>query len=233
MNFSQLHERLRLEVLRRIDREVLTAALLARQTGLQQSHISNFLRSKRRLSLPALDRVLAAQSLSVEDLSTAAESTSVSTPPLQDAIPLISQASAMNDPTVPLASATELIRLPAITLSGIRPRQSARGRKWQRFVAIGVTPAQAESMHPVLLPNMILVLDRHHTSLSPHQPGVMDIFAVKVEKSMMLRYVTFDANRLVLRPHRLESPIRLVEVEPQISPSDLIIGRVCAYIGQR
>ena len=222
-----------MEVLRRIDREVLTAALLSRQTGLQQSHISNFLRSKRRLSLPALDRVLAAQSLSVEDLIAVAEAAPISEPALQDAIPLVSQASAINDSIIPAASATELIRLPTVTLSGIRPRQSARSRKWQRFVAIGVTPAQAESMHPVLLPNMILVLDRHYNSLAPHQPGVMDIFAVKVDKSMMLRYVTFDANRLVLRPHRLEFPIRLIEVEPQVSPSDLIVGRVCAYIGQR
>ena len=47
-----------MELLSRIDREVLTAAVLARQTGLQQPHISNFLNSKRRLSLQALDRVL-------------------------------------------------------------------------------------------------------------------------------------------------------------------------------
>src|ERR1700749_1144840 len=68
MNFSQLHERLRMEILRRIDRGVLTGTLLARQTGLRPSHISNFIRSRRKLSLAALDRVLAAQLLSIDDL---------------------------------------------------------------------------------------------------------------------------------------------------------------------
>ena len=58
MIFLELHERLRLEVWRRIDRGVLSRALLARQTGLAQAHISNFLHRRRRLSLPALDRLL-------------------------------------------------------------------------------------------------------------------------------------------------------------------------------
>ena len=195
-----------MELLRRIDREVLTAALLARQTGMQQSHISNFLRSKRRFSLPALDRVLAAQSLGVEDLLATGEMALLAQPTSQNAIPLISQASAMNDFIIPENAAQELIRLPAMTLSDLRPRQSAKRRQWQRFVGIGVTPAQAEAMHPVLLPNMVVILDRHHNSLSPIQPGVLDIFAVKVDKTLFLRYGSFDANRLVLRPHRLEYP---------------------------
>src|SRR5580698_3427712 len=68
MNFSQLHEQLRLELLRRIARGVLSGTLLARQTGLRPAHISNFLHRKRRLSLDALDRVLSAQSITIEEL---------------------------------------------------------------------------------------------------------------------------------------------------------------------
>ena len=222
-----------MELLRRIDREVLTAALLARQTGLQQSHISNVLRSKRHFSLQALDRVLAAQRLSVEDLLAPEEQTAPLPGALQEAIPLVSQSVAMNDSLIALSPTTEFIRLPGAVFSELRPKQGARRRQWQRFVAIGVTASQAESMQPVLLPNMVLVLDRHYNSLTPSATDAMDIFAVRVEKTLYLRYVTFDANRLILRPHRLDHPIRLVEVEPQLSPSDLIIGRVCAYIGQR
>jgi len=43
MNFTQMHERLRLELLRRIQRGTLSVSLLARQTGFGQAHISNFL----------------------------------------------------------------------------------------------------------------------------------------------------------------------------------------------
>src|ERR1700752_5387117 len=68
MNFLQMHERLRLELLRRIQRGPLSVSLLARQTGFGQSHISNFLRSRRQLSLEALDRVRSAQHMTAGDL---------------------------------------------------------------------------------------------------------------------------------------------------------------------
>src|SRR6202140_489234 len=68
MNFSQMHERLRLELLRRIQRGTLTVSLLARQTGFGQAHISNFLHSRRQLSLDAMDRILTAQHMAAADL---------------------------------------------------------------------------------------------------------------------------------------------------------------------
>ena len=68
MNFTQMHERLRLELLRRIQRGTVSVSLLARQTGFGQSHLSNFLHSRRQLSLEALDRILAAQHMGAVDL---------------------------------------------------------------------------------------------------------------------------------------------------------------------
>ena len=68
MNFQDLHELLRLELLRRIDRGTLTQSRLAQQAGFQQAHISNFLNRKRALSLEGLDRVLASQNLSIDQI---------------------------------------------------------------------------------------------------------------------------------------------------------------------
>src|ERR1700728_4233597 len=102
MNFIELHERLRLETWRRIDQGILSSSLLARQTGLAQAHISNFLHRRRRLSLPALDRVLLAQELTVEDLYPV-RSVALSPPEStarepMDVVPLVSQAVAMTAP---------------------------------------------------------------------------------------------------------------------------------------
>ena len=69
MNFQDLHELLRLELLRRIELGSLTGTSLARQSGFRQAHISNFLNRKRSLSLDGLDRVLAAQNLSIEQIT--------------------------------------------------------------------------------------------------------------------------------------------------------------------
>ena len=68
MNFTQMHERLRVELLRRIERGTLSVSLLARQTGFGKSHLSNFLHSRRQLSLEGLDRMLATQHMACEGL---------------------------------------------------------------------------------------------------------------------------------------------------------------------
>src|SRR5437763_15224163 len=68
MNFQDLHELLRVELLRRIERGTLTGSRLALQAGFQQAHISNFLNKKRALSLEGLDRVLASQNLTIDQI---------------------------------------------------------------------------------------------------------------------------------------------------------------------
>ena len=53
MKFKALQENLRKLIRGRIDEGDLTGLKLAHQTGFQQAHISNFLNSKRSLSLGA------------------------------------------------------------------------------------------------------------------------------------------------------------------------------------
>ena len=68
-----MHERLRLELLRRVQRGTVSVSLLGRQTGFGQAHLSNFLHSRRQLSLEAMDRILAAQHLTIADLLPSAQ----------------------------------------------------------------------------------------------------------------------------------------------------------------
>lgn len=230
MNFSQLHERLRIEVARRIDRGQLTGTLLARQTGLRPSHISNFIHRKRKLSLAALDRVLAAQSLSIEDLMPESIRSQNSSDHNTSAVPLVSQATALHSPVINLRSIIELIHLPAGMLDHLRPRRTLARREWQRFLAVRITAAQARPMEPTLSAGMVAVIDRHYNSLAPHQPPKPNIYAVNVINTMSFRYVGYEANRVILRPHRLEHPVELLRLEADQSPSDFIVGRVCAAI---
>ncbi|MBV8629815.1 MAG: hypothetical protein JOZ83_02745, partial [Silvibacterium sp.] len=177
MNAAQIHERLRLEIARRINRGLITGTLLARQTGLKPSHISNFLHRKRKLSLAAFDRILASQALSIEDLlpqRPTSHSAHTSLGELQegrlDTVPLVSQATAMYSPAISSRSTVELIRLPSGILDQLRPRRALVRRDWQRFVAVRVSAGQAAPMSPVLISNAIVVLDRHYNSLAPNLP---------------------------------------------------------------
>jgi hypothetical protein len=231
MNFSQLHDRLRTEIVRRIDRGQLTGTLLARQTGLRPSHFSNFIHRKRKLSLSALDRVLAAQLLSVEDLLPESARTDVEHA-AGDAsmVPLVSHATALHTPIVPQRSILELIHLPAGTLDQLRPRRTVARRDWQRFLAVRVTAAQAAPMNPVLSADAIALLDRHYNSLAPNHPSRPNIYGVNIANTLAFRYVSYQTNRLILRPHALDHPIELLRLGADESPSTSIIGRVCITI---
>jgi transcriptional regulator with XRE-family HTH domain len=231
MNFSQLHERLRMEMVRRIDRGQLTGTLLARQTGLRAPHISNFIRGKRNLSLSALDRVLAAQLLSIEDLLPESSRTQPK-PAAEDTstVPLVASAIALHSPIINRQSTLELIHLPAGMFDQLRPRRTLARRNWQRFVAVRLSEAQARPMNPVLSAGSLAVLDRHYNSLAANQPSRPNIYAVNLANTLVFRYVSYEANRLTLRPHAVDCPIELLKLGAEESPSACIAGRVCITI---
>jgi hypothetical protein len=234
MKFLDLHERLRLETWRRIDLGIQSSALLARQTGLAQAHISNFLHRRRRLSLPALDRILLAQALSIEDLTTAEGS---HYPPPKgkervnmDLVPIVSQTVAMTAPAISMRAATDSLGVPGEWLEAVPVRRAITRRHWDRFVAVRVTPQQALSMDPILRVGSVVVLDRHYNSLVTCRPPQPNIYGVRVSGQMAFRHVSFESSRLVLRPRSLDYPVELLELADKESPSDLLVGRVCLCV---
>ncbi len=208
----------------------MTASLLARKTGLQQPHISNFVHSKRRLSLQALDRVLAALELSVADLIDLREDVRAdarAAAPAVEFIPLVSQEVAMYDDRIRSASIMERVQLPGAILAGLRAEHGVRSPARERFVALSLTPAQAAPMYPVLRAAAIVVLDRHSNMPSAASAAARPIYAVRFGKQLQFCYLSFDRSHLVLRPHSLDFPVQLLPVPLQTAPSDLVVGRVC------
>jgi hypothetical protein len=227
MNFTQMHERLRLELLRRIQRGTVSVSLLARQTGLGQSHLSNFLHSRRQLSLEAMDRVLSAQHLTAADLLPALSQRA--SPPLDgenSSVPIVSHAAALFEPYIRPSAVQSMLHLPDGLLQSIRSHASHSRRAWQRFVAIRSSAADAQAMEPLLLPEAIVLLDRHYNLLAPYRPNRPNLYAVRHGAHLTLRYVDFLAGRLMLRPHNMTLPVELIELDPGETPGDLIAGRV-------
>ena len=233
MNFTQMHERLRLGLLRRIQRGTLSVSLLARQTGFGQSHMSNFLRSRRQLSLEALDRVLFSQHISLHDLLPLDRRvTYVAEDEQGDTIPLVSHAGALFEPRIRPSSIRAMIRIPEGQLSDIRSRSPNSRKKWLRFVAISIPADDALAMNPVVQADALVVLDRHYNSLFDHRPGRQNIYAVRNGSHLVLRYADFLANRLVLRPYNLAFPVDLLEILPGETPGDLIVGRIVLIMNE-
>jgi len=232
MNFTQLHERLRLELQRRIQRGSLTVSLLARQTGLGQSHLSNFLHSRRQLSLEAMDRVLAAQHLLLFDLVASATRVASAAPEESSSVPVVSHAAAMFEPIIRASLAQAMIRVPGAVLESARARTTSTRRAWQRFVAVRVHPEDEPPMEPLVFTDAMAVVDRHYTSLAPYRQDRLNLYAVRNGAHLTFRYAEFLANRLVLRPRNIGFPLELIEIEQDRPPNELLAGRVLMILNE-
>ena len=233
MNLTQMHERLRLELLRRIQRGTLSVSLLARQTGFGQPHLSNFLHNRRQLSLEAVDRVLAAQHMTAADLLPVLHQPGFFPVDREESsVPLVSHHAALFEPYIRPSAAQSMLSLPAGVLQSLRTRVTSPRRAWQRFVAVRVSAADALPMEPLLLPDATALLDRHYISLMPYRPNRPNLYAIRHGSHLTLRYAEFVANRLVLRPQNIGFPVDLIEVDPDESPGDLIAGRVALIVNE-
>jgi hypothetical protein len=234
MNFQDLHELLRLELLRRIEQGSLTGTALARQAGFRQAHISNFLNHKRALSLDGLDRVLAAQNLTVDQIMPL-ELCAASSPPATDpieAIPVVSPSTAMNEAQVRPGSVIETIHVSASRLQDNRARPSVKCAHWQRFLAVRADAQQTAAMDPMIADGAIVVLDRHYNSLAPYHAHQRTLYAVRCGTGLVFRYLEFDDGRLILRPLSLAFPVQLLALESHETPADYIVGRVCLVVSE-
>jgi hypothetical protein len=233
MNFIQMHERLRLELLRRIQRGSLSVSLLARQTGFGQAHLSNFLRSRRQLSLDAMDRILAAQHLAASDLLPAVRlSASQPESELDSAIPLVSHAVALFEPLIRPSAIQSLVRLPPNALQSVHARATNSRRAWQRFVAVRVTTADALPMEPLVMPEAIALIDRHYNSPLPYRPNRPNLYAVRHLSRLVFRYAEVHGSQLILRPHNNAFPLELLVADPGETANDLLTGRVVLILNE-
>jgi hypothetical protein len=242
MNFQDLHELLRVELMRRIERGTLTGSRLAQQAGFQQAHISNFLNKKRALSLEGLDRVLASQNLTIDqilplEISAAqapnAPQTQTSDP--LEIVPVVSPSAAMDEARISPAVIIETIQVSASRLNSNHPnraRTSTSHAHWQRFLAIRADTQQSAAMDPLVSPGAIAVLDRHYNSLAPYRAHQPTLYAVRCGAALLLRFVDFDEGRLILRPYSRDFPVQLLPLATHETPADYIVGRVCLVFSE-
>lgn len=236
MKFGALHENLRLEILRRIDRGVLTGSTLARATNFQQAHISNFLNRKRSLSLEGLDRVLAAENLSILDLLPADALSRIPalglTTSLTQPIAVVTHTAAALSVRIKPSEIIDTVEMPESILRSSQERPASGKDLWQRFVAIRVDALQAASMEPLLRQHFVAVIDRHYNSLALYRSQSPSMYAVHASDALHLCFLELEGNRLILRPRNHQVPVRLIELAANKQPADLIVGRVCYVLSE-
>jgi phage repressor protein C with HTH and peptisase S24 domain len=232
MKFKALQENLRKVIRKRIDDDQLTGLKLAQQTGFQQAHISNFLNSKRSLSLEGMDKVLQVQKLSVLDLLDPHEINKRASilPPSADDFEdvLLTEGSiAAGEPLVTSDDVKDILKFKKSFLKRLRAEPASMRDDWRRFVLIKVDARDGMSMYPRLLPGSTVLIDRHYNSLTPYRKNEQNMYAVKKDDGCTVKYVELVENALVLRPHNQAYPVSVINVEEGKTYADYIVGRIC------
>jgi transcriptional regulator with XRE-family HTH domain len=237
MNFRHLHDRVRVELLRRMERGTLSVSLLARQTGLTQAHISNFLHGHRSMSMDALDKVLAAIRMPVEDLMVQKRGYLLENRAKSSAeIPLVPHAVAIFEPYMRASVVERMLSFPGASLADLEPRCSSARKIWERFVAIHVDAEDAQGMEPVLLPGAVVLLDRHYTSFKPMPEALREdrpnLYAARFGSQLLIRYAQYQADRVVLRPYRAQAEAHVIEIGVGETANDVLVGRVVRIVNE-
>ena len=232
MKFKALQENLRKRMWQRIEAGELTGLKLARQTGFEQAHISNFLNRKRSLSQEGLDRVLTAQHLSVLDLLDPDEINKRASilPPAEDEfenVLLVEGEVAAGEPLITSENVRDILKFKKAFLQRLRSDLASAREDWRRFVLVKVDARDGMSMYPRLLPGATVLVDRHYNSLKPYRKGEQNMYAVRKEDGCTVKYLEPAGDNLVLRPHNQAYPVDVLEIEEGKSFADYIVGRVC------
>ena len=231
MNATGLQDELRRILWERIRAKKLTGLALARQTQFEQAYISNFLNRKRSLSLEGMDRLLAAQNLSIYDLLNRDElnkrTSSISAGEGNfDNVVLTDAANAAREPVIRREAVRDVLKFKRSFLKRLRSAPSKDRDSWQRFVLIKVDAQEATSMYPRLLPGAMVLIDRHYNLLQPYRRNQANIYAVRKGPGCTIKYVERAGDHLVLRPHNQLYPVSVLPLDGH-EASEMIVGRIC------
>lgn len=227
MLISDLQNRLRMLVSRRIAAGELTGTALAHRAGFQQAHVSNFLNGRRGLSIDAMDRMMAVLRLEVRDLMPAprrvgriaAEDAGV------EAVPVV-PAGLLFEGDFADGEATEFVQFKRSFLQRLRPLPASERGGWRRFVAFRADKQCALAMRPRLAAGAMLLIDRHYNSPRSYRRQEPNLYVVKSAEGCKVRYVQLQGDQLTLRPENQEFALDYIQPGRGESFADYVAGRV-------
>ena len=138
VKLQDLQDRLRAHIRARIRRRELTGSDLSRQAGFQQGHLSNFLNSRRGLSLESMDRLLDTLQIEMLDLVDAGEIQRRLLPPVGgDGLENIARVSAEHAARLPRFTSEQVrgtVSFRKTYLRRLKPKDVCGRADWLRFV---------------------------------------------------------------------------------------------------
>jgi len=228
VTLDDLQKQLRLHIRARIGRGQLTGIGLARAADFPQGHLSNFLNARRGLSLESMDRLLNTLGIGILDLIEQEQIQKHAELPAQEGIERIAMVAAENAVLARFAP-EQILETRCFNKSFLRrlkPRYAEDRRDWLRFVLLKLK-VQGVSLPALRTVSVILLIDRHYSSLDPYRRLQPNMYVVRREGRCMVGYVTAFDDYLLVRPRDAQAAIDILKIERGRRYSEYIVGRVC------
>jgi transcriptional regulator with XRE-family HTH domain len=226
MLFADLHERTRQLVLATVKSRQITQRALGELVGVRQAHISNFLQGRRGLSMDRQDAILNVLGLDVMSLIEMSEQTpSPNSPTSIESVPLIEHKAAMN-PSFGKNEILGELGFTTILLRRLTADPPEKRTAWVRFIAIRADAALAAPMHPRLSNGSVLLVDRHYCSLSGYQRDEPNLYLLRKDQMLMVRWLEMQGDNLSLRPDSSEHPLDFIAIDRKHPLTSCVVGRV-------
>jgi hypothetical protein len=231
MTLQDVQDQLRVHIRARIGRGELTGRALAAEASLPQGHLSNFLNSRRGLSLESMDRLMSALHLGVIDLMTPEELRAHIPPGRLSGVEPVAMVSAEHAALARFRDDQILERrnFNKSFLRKLKPDAAVDRSDWLRFVLIKLDRGSTSGFFPRSTAATLLV-DRYYNSLQPYRRLHPNLYALNLAERCVAAYLSVCDNCLMLHPREPRQPIEVVRIEPGRSYWDYIVGRVC-YVG--
>lgn len=231
MTLQDVQDQLRVHIRARISRGELTGSALASKASLPQGHLSNFLNSRRGLSLESMDRLMSALRLGVIDLMTSEEVRAHLGPRRPQSVEPVALVAAEHAALARFRDdqILETRNFNKSFLRKLKPGAAVDRSDWLRFVLIKLDRRNSGGFFPRSAAATLLV-DRYYNSLEPYRRFHPNLYALNLAGRCVAAYISVCDNCLMLVPREPREPIEVVRIEPGRSYSDYIVGRVC-YVG--
>jgi len=230
MTLQDLQDKLRTYIRVRMEQGEITASALSRDAGFQQGHLSNFLNSRRGLSVESMDRLLLSLGIGVLDLVDQRDIQRHAIPPAAkgnvESIAVVPEQNAMQA----RFTTDEILETRSFSKSFLRRLKSNNSDKragWLRFVMIRIDARSARGRLPQGIAAATLLLDRHYCSLQPYRRAEPNLYAVSSGEVCLIGYASLADEHLILRPQNPRSAVEVMRIERGRRYDEYIVGRVC------
>ena len=231
MRLQDLQDRLRTYIRARISRRELTGSGLSHAADFRQGHLSNFLNSRRGLSLESMDRLLETLQIDMLDLVDPGEiQRRTLLPPDGADLESIAVVSAEHAARLRRFSSEQVVDTVSFRkpfLRRLKPNDICDRGDWLRFVSIKLDPKTVRAIFSASVSGANLLIDRHYTSLHPYRQHQPNLYAVSLQAGCAVGYVSVAGAHLVLRHWNAQMPVELARIDRRKGYSDNIAGRVC------